>query len=265
MNGYNGNKANQNDNNIELIKNLLISINHNQVKIAEKQLKLNKAISSILQNNVSSNEQQSSRNDNLASSGVSSLFPPIVSDFLNNEEVNNQAFTLLNKINNFVNQPQQLSRQQEHPQQQEDNENDLYKDMPELISDDEKKNNCEYNSLNTSQNIPHTRRASSVLRPSRELLRTNSTYQSFINRNNNASQAQTLELPNDTIVKVKSETTRGVNYDVNITKCTCECPSFKYRGPLMCKHIKLVKENSKSFNLVDGPVLDNFINTVSRF
>ena len=51
MNGYNGNKTNQNDNNIELIKNLLISINHNQVKIAEKQLKLNKAISSILQNN----------------------------------------------------------------------------------------------------------------------------------------------------------------------------------------------------------------------
>lgn len=44
-------------------------------------------------------------------------------------------------------------------------------------------------------------------------------------------------------VKVVSETTPGVVYEVDVHKKTCTCPHFMYRGT-PCKHMKKVLDGS---------------------
>ena len=52
-------------------------------------------------------------------------------------------------------------------------------------------------------------------------------------------------------ISVPSETTDHQHYIVDIDKCTCTCPHFKYKGPLFCKHMDYVLSFSDSPSLTE--------------
>ena len=43
---------------------------------------------------------------------------------------------------------------------------------------------------------------------------------------------------------VKSMTSNNKVYKVNLDKCSCTCPHWKYNGPLICKHISAAADSS---------------------
>lgn len=62
--------------------------------------------------------------------------------------------------------------------------------------------------------------------------------------------------PSDNIIDIPSFKDPNMKYQVNTTQGHCSCPDFKYRGPIICKHIDEIVNNPAKYNLTPNDATD---------
>ncbi len=62
--------------------------------------------------------------------------------------------------------------------------------------------------------------------------------------------------PSDNIIDIPSFKDPNMKYQVNTTQGNCSCPDFKYRGPIICKHIDEIVNNPAKYNLTPNDATD---------
>lgn len=184
--------------------------------------------------------QPQSKRQNTASRSSTRVSKPVQKKFVNyqNSQIHPIQKTVQQLVKQVVQQAQQTQQQvQQQVQQVQQQVQDFVKPFVQPLQQEQKEE--EQNDKDELVNSPAQQlfQQNTIVQPVKPI-------QPIINS------------PSDNIIDIPSFSDPNMKYQVNTTQGNCSCPDFKYRGPIICKHIDAIVNNPTKYNLTQNDATD---------